>query len=102
MVTDPAAYKWSSYGAQAFGNRDLVVDQHPFYSSMGASEQERQKAYAEYVLNTIPEYEIKFIRDALQRGQLTGSDRFRVEVEKKLGIRISNKIQGRPRKMQEK
>jgi putative transposase len=80
----------------------MVVDLHPSYLSLGESESDRQKAYAEYVLGTVPEYETKLIRDALQRGQLTGSDRFRVEIEKKLGIRISNKKPGRPRKEREK
>ena len=98
MVTDPAQYKWSSYGAKGLGKRDLVVDLPQFYLSLGDTEEERQKAYKEYVLGTVPEYEIKLIREALQRGQLTGSDRFRDEIEKKLGIRISNKKQGRPGK----
>jgi putative transposase len=102
MVTDPAAYRWSSYAAKVQGKRDMVVDSHPSYLSMGENEQERQKTYAEYVLGTVPEYEIKLIREALQRGQLTGSDRFRDEVEKKLGIRVSNKKPGRPKKQKKK
>jgi len=102
MVTDPAEYKWSSYGFKILGKKDLVVDLHPSYFALGKNEQERQKAYAEYVLGTVPEYEIKLIRDALQRGQLTGNDRFRIEIEKKFGVRISNKKPGRPRKAQEK
>ena len=98
MVANPAEYKWSSYAAKVIGTRDPVVDFHSCYLSLGDSRQERQKAYAEYVVATVPEYEIKLIRDALQRGQLTGSERFRVETEKKLGIRFSNKKPGRPRK----
>jgi hypothetical protein len=59
---------------------------------------QRQKAYTEYVLGTVPEDEIKLIREALQRVQLTRSERFRAEREKKLGIRLSNIKPGRPRK----
>lgn len=98
MVVDPAKYQWSSYAAKVIGIRDPVIDFHSFYLSLGDSRQERQKAYAEHVLGTVPEYEIKLIREALQRGQLTGSERFRTEIEKKLGIRLSNKKPGRPRK----
>jgi putative transposase len=98
MVGDPAEYQWSSYPAKVIGTRDPVVDFHPSYLSLGDSRQERQKAYAEYVLGTVPDDEIKLIREALQRGQLTGSERFRAETEKKLGIRLSNKKPGRPRK----
>ena len=98
MVTDLDLYQWSSYGTKVSEKRDLVVDTPPFYLSLGDTAQERRKAYEEYVVETIPDYELKLIREALQRGQLTGGDRFRKKVEKKLGIRISNKKQGRPRK----
>jgi len=66
--------------------------------ALGDSESDRQKAYAEYVHGTVPEYEIKLIKEAIQRGQLTGSDRFKAQIEKKLGIRLSNKRPGRPKK----
>ncbi len=102
MVTDPAQYKWSSYAAKVQGKKDLVVDPHPSYLALGSCEGDRQKAYMDYVFGTVPEYEIVLIREALQRGQLTGSDRFRAEIEKKLGIRFSNKKPGRPRKKKEK
>ncbi|MCP4339433.1 MAG: hypothetical protein GY799_11230 [Desulfobulbaceae bacterium] len=82
LVTDPVQYQWSSYAAKVVGNRDPVVDDHLFYLSLGENKQDRQKAYAEYALGTVPECEIKLIRDALQRGQLTGSERFRVRTEK--------------------
>ena len=48
--------------------------------------------------DTIPEAEVKLIRDAPQRGQLTGSEKFRQKVSQRLGIRISTKGPGRPRK----
>lgn len=41
--------------------------------------------------------EIKTIRDALQRGQLTGTVRFVDEVEKIAGVRIEHRGRGRPR-----
>ena len=98
MVVDPSEYKWSSYGVKVLGKKDLVVDLPRDYLSLGDTVKQRQEAYQEYVLGTVPDYEIKLIREALQRGQLTGSDRFRKEIEKKLGTRIPNKKQGRPRK----
>ena len=99
MVTDPGEYQWSSYGAKVLGWKDTVVDFHPSSLALGESDGARQMAYAEYVHGTVPEYEIKLLREALQRGQLTGSDRLRAEMERKLGIRLSNKRQGRPRKV---
>lgn len=65
---------------------------------MGKAEEDRRVAYAEYVSQTIPEDEIVLIRQALQRNQLTGSNRFRQQIEKKFDTQISNRGQGRPRK----
>ena len=98
MVAEPADYPWSSYGAKVLGHQDLVVDLPSCYTSLGSTAEERQKAYATYLESTIPEEELLLIRGALQRGQVTGGDRFRQAIEKKLGIRLSNKKQGRPRK----
>ena len=47
-----------------------------------------------------PRSQIKLIREVLQRGQLTGGERFRREVSERLGIRISNKGPGRPKKVE--
>jgi putative transposase len=65
---------------------------------MGRNKSQRQSAYAEYVLGTVPEDELKLIRESLQRGQLTGSRRFREEISAKIGIRFSNRGPGRPKK----
>jgi len=75
----------------------VVVDFDKVYMSLGKNKRARQVAYAEYVRDTILEGELKLIREALQRGQLTGGERFRREDSKRLGIRISNKGPGRPK-----
>ena len=98
MVADPAHYAWSSYGAKVLGKTDAVVDFPSSYLAMGSNTGERQRNYAEYVSGTIPEEELKLIRAALQRGQLTGGESFHLEIEKKIGIRFSNKAPGRPHK----
>ncbi len=78
----------------AYGKVGLNPAFAPSYLALGGSESERQKAYVEYVLATIPEYEIKLIRESLQRGQLTGSEQFCEEISRKIGIRFSNRGQG--------
>ena len=98
MVSDPALYRWSSYHSKVEGRRDAVVDLPPFYNALGLTVKERQQAYRDYVYSTIPEGEIKLIEEALQRGQVTGGDQFRKEISARLGIRLSNKAPGRPRK----
>lgn len=98
MVTDPAAYRWSSYSCKVSSGKDPVVDLPAWYLGLGETAEERQNAYAEYVLGTVPESEIRLIRDALQRGQVTGTARFRKELSRRLGLRISNRGPGRPAK----
>ena len=98
ITTDPAEYKWSSYNCTAKGKKDPVVDLSPVYRALGKNGRERQEEWRAYVFGTIPDYELQLIRDALQRGQVTGSDKFRYEISKKLGLRLSNRGPGRPRK----
>ena len=50
------------------------------------------------VRSTIPANEWELIREALQRGQLTGTERFVGEVGAIVGRRIENRKQGRPKK----
>jgi putative transposase len=80
IVVAPVEYKWSSYRCKGEGEKDLVVDFDKSYLSLGKNKHECEKAYKQNVYATIPEGEIKLIRDALQRGPLTGSERFRQEI----------------------
>jgi putative transposase len=103
IVGDPAAYSWSSYHRHAgYGGRFSWIDIDPCYEGLGATESERASAYRDFVYSAIPVGEWDLIREALQRGQLTGSQRFVDQVEAILGRRIEHRKQGRPRKDPEK
>jgi putative transposase len=54
--------------------------------------------YRHFLRATIPEGEWNLIRDAVQRGQLTGTGRFVDKVEAVLGRRIEKRTRGRPPK----
>src|SRR3972149_5028092 len=49
MVTDPKAYRWSSYNAYAYGKNNPLIDEHPIYSVLSEDESERGKKYRELV-----------------------------------------------------
>ena len=98
LVNDPKDYLWSGYNHKAGGIVDTVLDLDSNYRALGNTLQERQSAYKEYVTQTIPDEELHLIRLAIQRNQLTGSDRFRMYLEKKHKVVISNRGQGRPKK----
>jgi putative transposase len=99
MVGDPAEYPWSSYHRHA-GNTEQFpwLDIDPCYEGLGAKEALRSAKYRDFVTSAIPHGELDLIRESIQRGQLTGSQRFVDQVEAIVGRRIEHRKQGRPRK----
>ena len=98
LVNDPEDYLWSGYNSKVKGIVDKVIDLDSNFRALGNTQQERQSAYKEYVTQTISDEELQLIRGAIQRNQLTGSDRFRMQLEKKHEVQILNRGRGRPRK----
>ena len=98
MVASPEQYRWSSYCSK-IGENDLSwLDRDPCYLALGKSDPERQTRYRSWVASDIPETEIPLIRQAVQRGQLTGGSRFISEIEIRIGRRVETRGRGRPRK----
>lgn len=98
MVADPSDYKWSSYNTKIGQDDKLWLDSDTCYKALGDDVGERAKEYEQFVKRRIPDGEWKFIRDALNRGQLTGGKRFITQIEKRIGERIEFRSQGRPSK----
>jgi putative transposase len=99
MVGDPSEYPWSSFQEHAGpGGRFGWIDVDPCYKGLGVTPQERAERYKEFVYSAVPSGEWDVIRESLQRGQLTGSERFVDQVEKIIGRRIEHRRQGRPQK----
>jgi len=96
MVSHPQEYPWSSYRQKA-GLEAMWLDIDPCYSGLDCSIERRQNKYAIYVAENPPQAELEQIRSAVNRSQLTGSGRFIDEVESRLGIRVENRGQGRPK-----
>ncbi len=98
MVDDPGNYAWSSCPVKVGLKKQPWLDLDPFYLSLGNSPAERAEYYAQWLQGTIPEYEIKLIREATQRGKLTANSRFIHEISQKLGRRLELRGPGRPKK----
>ena len=98
MVGDAADYPWSSYRVR-FSDvpDDHWLDADPCFLALGNTANERHHRYEAFIRQAIPVDEIRLIREALQRGQLTGTSRFVDEVERIFGLRIEQRGQGRPR-----
>ncbi|HBN9546076.1 TPA: transposase, partial [Pseudomonas aeruginosa] len=55
------------------------------------------RRYVTFMKEAIPAEELRLIHEAVQRGQLTGNQRFVDEIERVAGVRIERRGQGRPR-----
>jgi len=96
MVSHPGNYAWSSYACNALGHDDPLVHPHAIYAALGSTAEERQRAYAMLVAETLPDEDTAAIRDHLQRQHALGSDRFRASIEAMLKRRIGPGRPGRP------
>jgi len=96
MVASAGQYLWSSYCAKTGDVQNDWLDTDPGYLSLGDSDTERQCRYRNWVSAAVPESELRLIRQAVQRGQLTGGDRFVKEVEIRIRQRVGTGGRGRP------
>ena len=98
MVADPEEYRWSSYHSKVGVIKQEWLDLDPQYLGLAPTERNREEKYRDFILGTIPECEMDQIRRAVQRGQLTGGQKFIEEIQEKVGKRIEFRGQGRPRR----
>jgi len=96
IVSAPQDYRWSSYGHKIGRSHFTWLDEDPCYASLGARRSERESRYREWVASTVPEGEWELIRLAVQRGQLSGGQRFQEDIERRLGRRVESRGPGRP------
>jgi putative transposase len=96
IVERPQDYPWSSYRARAGLESCPWLDPDPCYLALASTIEERQRRYREFVAHGTPKSQIEFLRSAVQRNQLTGSDDFVTEIERLTGISIPTRPRGRP------
>lgn len=98
MVELPAQYQWSSCRERMGEVKNTLLDFDPFYLGLGTSFAGRAEKYGQLLHEAIPENELKQIREALQRGQLTANCSTARELSEKLGRRVALRGPGRPRR----
>ena len=96
MTQKPAEYTWSSFRQRMGTDTEDWIDRDPNYLALADSETQRRRLYRRFVDESVPDGEWDFMRQALQRGQLTGNDRFVTEIEAITGRRVEHRGQGRP------
>lgn len=98
IVDVPENYKWSSYKYKVGIEKLDWLDLDPCYKSLGMVDKECEERYARFVKSSISKGELELIRQAIQRNQLTGSEKFIEDVSRKIGRLVEWRGQGRPKK----
>jgi len=98
MVAHPAEYRWSSYGANAQGAADALVQMHPLYAALGGDAAARQAVYRELFRHELEPGMVDEIRRATNGNFALGGERFGDAVAEVIGRRAVPGQSGRPRK----
>jgi putative transposase len=98
MVSHPSEYPWSSYRYNALGVRDTLITQHVEYQKLGMTEEERCSAYRQLFKTRIDEKTLDEIRTAANKAWVLGDNRFKRDMEQKLGRSAQSAGHGGDRK----
>lgn len=98
MVDRPAAYRWSSYKANAYGEGDPWLVPHPLYQRLGKSAAIRQQAYRDLFAEVLGDDVLNDIRQSVNQGVVLGGNGFREEIQAAMKIRTAPGRRGRPKK----
>lgn len=98
MVQHPNDYKWTSYRAHAHGAEDGLIQDHAEYLALGPTPSARQNAYRALFSAQLDPVSLTALRTSLNQELVTGSDRFKGEIEAMLSRRVRPGKRGRPAK----
>ena len=97
MVSRPEEYKWSSYGANAYGDNSDIISSHQQYLDLNRDKTKRCYYYRELFKNALNDSDLHGIRLATHYSQPLGSDRFRAQIAEKTKQKLGQLHRGRPR-----
>ena len=97
IVDHPGKYRWSSYRANAQGEKEELLSPNDSYLGLGKTVEERQKTYRELFLHEFDPGVIDEIRHATNGNYALGSERFKEEISWALRRRVTPGKPGRPR-----
>jgi putative transposase len=102
MVTDLAAYRWSSYPVHGLGRDDALVRPLPCWESLGRVEVGRQAYWRRWVHEPLTERELAAVRQSVVSGRPYGAEPWVQATAAALGLGLAHRPRGRPRKQREK
>jgi putative transposase len=96
LVDDPALYEWSSYRANACGERNALVTPHALYTSLADDPPGREDAYRALFDECITSDTAECVRDATNSDFALGDQDFIDEMATQLGRSVTPRAPGRP------
>ncbi len=81
MVEHPGDYQWSSFQTNAHQAENKLVQRHPVYIQLGATDEERKRHYRELFRDHMDKDTIHQIRDALNHELVLGRSYFKDKIE---------------------
>ena len=94
MVDSPADYTWSSYQANGLGKDIALHTPHPEYLQLGHDAPAREGAYRALFKAHLDVDDDAMIREATAKGLAVGSERFKQEIERLSGLRVTARRRG--------
>jgi putative transposase len=98
MVKMPEDYKWSSHRTNAQGAKDELLTPYTEYEALGSTPEQKQEAYRALFNAQLDPETLAEVRTALNGELVTGTGRFKAEIETMLGRRVQPGKRGRPMK----
>ena len=99
MVKEAQEYKWSSYQTNALGKESGLCTPHPLYLRLGNDTATRLVEYQKLFDIILLSEKLDEIRTASHKGMAMGSNRFKLEIERLTGRRVTEGQKGRPKKL---
>jgi len=97
MVKKPEEWRWSSYGANAYGESNELIKPHEVYLAIDKDKKKRVDYYRASFKQVLEPSLINDLRSAVQTGTPLGNASFKAEVEDLLGMKVGYAIRGRPK-----
>lgn len=88
LTADPAAYPWSSFRRNAWGEPDRLVTEHPEYVALGSDAGQRAEAYRELFRLELDAALLDDIRRNLHECRAFGAESFKRDIEATLQRRV--------------
>jgi putative transposase len=102
MVTDLRDYPWSSYPVHGLGQTKDAVSELPGWEGLAATPEGRQAWWRDWVHTPLTERELAAVRRSVTTGRPFGSPPWVEATAQSLGIPLTARPTGRPRKSPEK